>query len=70
MPVISENLDYAVCAAARRVGLAARKSRATNGYRLVNPERNWIVAGESFELSAEDVVQLCNDLEAADRSLR
>jgi hypothetical protein len=70
MSGITENWDQAARAAARRVGLAAHKSRATNGYRLVDVDRNWIVAGENFELNAEDVVRLCNDREAANRTLR
>jgi hypothetical protein len=51
--------------AAKRVGLRARKSRShpsldNEGYfMLVDPDRNWVVAGSRFELSAEDVLEYC-----------
>ena len=51
--------------AAKRVGLTARKSRRQQsldnfgGYMLVDPERNFVVAGSSFELTAQEVVDCC-----------
>jgi hypothetical protein len=46
---------------ARRQGLVLRKSRAGIGldnfgkYRIVDFYRNWLVAGEKFDLSLDDV---------------
>lgn len=54
--------------AARRVGYLVRKSRQrTNvpnlhnlgGYMLIDAERNWVVQGSDFELSAQDVIEFC-----------
>jgi hypothetical protein len=52
--------------AARRIGLLARKSRWRRdtidnhgGYRLIDPYRNYVVAGCRFDLTAADVVELC-----------
>jgi hypothetical protein len=58
-------LDGRARRAARRAGLAAIKSRRQlssanrGGYMLVNPERNFLIAGEHFELSAEAVIEFC-----------
>ena len=53
--------------AARRVGLMARKSRWRMGsienygmFMLIDPYRNWVVAGERFDLTAEDVIAYCD----------
>jgi len=52
--------------AARKVGLVAKKSRwrrdsmdNRGGFMLIEPNRNAIVAGEKFNLSADDVVRFC-----------
>jgi hypothetical protein len=52
--------------AARRVNLEARKSRWRldsidnyGGFRIVDPYRNAVVAGERFDMSAEEVIQFC-----------
>jgi len=52
--------------AAKRVGLIARKSRKRRetidnfgGFALIHPLYNCIVAGERFDLSADDVVEFC-----------
>ena len=51
--------------AAKRAGLAARKSRRHQsldnfgGYMLVDPERNLVVAGSRFDLTAQEVVDCC-----------
>jgi hypothetical protein len=54
--------------AAQRVGLFARKSRWRRdtvdnhgGYRLIDPYQNYVVAGCRFDLTAADVVELCNE---------
>jgi len=55
---------------ARRLGLELRKSRARyirvddfGQYRLVNPHTNFIVAGERFDLSLDDVDDILNQWE-------
>jgi hypothetical protein len=54
--------------AAARIGLEARKSRSRwdlmrnlGGYRLIDPNRNCIIAGERFDLSAADVIEYCSN---------
>jgi len=54
--------------AAKRVGLIAKKSRRrVDGYNnvgefaLIDPRRNWIVAGERFELTPAYVMEYCQD---------
>jgi hypothetical protein len=56
--------------AAKRVGLQARKSRRRintsdnrGGFQILDPQRNWIVAGEKLNLSADDVVEFCAEYE-------
>jgi hypothetical protein len=58
--------------AAARVGLRAKKSRWRansidnfNGFALVDPDANFVVAGSRFDMSAEDVVAFCKESEAA-----
>jgi hypothetical protein len=55
---------------AARLGLALRKSRARRlhlndrgGYRIVDPYHNFIVAGERFDLSLEEVEAFLDDYE-------
>jgi hypothetical protein len=54
--------------AAERVGLAVRKSRWRRhpgsidnygGFQLIDPYFNAIVAGEKFNLTAEDIIEMC-----------
>ena len=51
--------------AARKVGLVARKSCCRQDmdnrgeFQILDPDRNWIVAGEKFDLSPDDVVRFC-----------
>ena len=52
--------------AAKRVGLVARKSRWRQGsidnfgeFMLVDPYRNFAVAGSRFDMSAEQVIEFC-----------
>jgi hypothetical protein len=54
--------------AARRVGLIARKSRWRHGsldnfggFMLIHGSYNYVVFGERFDLTAEDVISFCND---------
>jgi hypothetical protein len=54
--------------AAKRVGLLARKSRKRRvtidnfgGFALIHPHYNCIVAGERFDMSADDVVEFCEN---------
>jgi hypothetical protein len=55
---------------AARLGLALRKSRARRlhlnnlgGYRIIDPYHNFIVAGERFDLSLEEVEAFLDDYE-------
>ena len=51
--------------ATKRVGLLARKSRYQlssdnhGGFQLLDPFQNRIVAGEKFDLRAEEVIEYC-----------
>jgi hypothetical protein len=53
--------------AAKRVGLVAKKSRwhAGNpsynqgGFRLIDPDSDSVVEGETYDLSAQDVIEYC-----------
>jgi hypothetical protein len=52
--------------AAKRVGLIAKKSRWRagsidnhGGFMLIEPERNLCIAGERFDLSAQYVIEYC-----------
>ena len=58
-------LDSKARSAARRVGLLVRRSRRQlsidnrGGYMVVDPYLNMILAGEKYELTAEDVLEFC-----------
>jgi hypothetical protein len=61
-------LDRRARRAARRVGLEARKWRGRlntvdnfGDYMIVDPYTNSVVAGERFELTAEDAIDFCKD---------
>lgn len=62
----SKSLEAKARRAAKRVGLIAKKSRRSlssdnyGGFMLIEPYRNLIVAGVRFELSAQDVIDYCN----------
>jgi hypothetical protein len=52
--------------AASRIGLQARRSRWRHGsidnhggFMIIDPARNWVVAGSRYELSADDVIEYC-----------
>jgi hypothetical protein len=56
--------------AAKRVGLVAHKSRwrantidNLGGFQIIDPMRNWIVAAEKFNFTADDVVAFCAERE-------
>jgi hypothetical protein len=56
--------------AAKRAGLVARKSRWRRGtcdnlghFMLLN-QNNWIVGGQRFDMTAEQVVKLCQTEES------
>jgi len=56
--------------AAKRVGLLARKSRQgvgtidnLGGFRLIDPDGNFIVAGERFDLDPDEIIELCQERE-------
>jgi hypothetical protein len=59
-------LDARARRAAKRVGLHVVKARGAEtidnrgGYMLVNQD-NWIVAGERFDLSAEFIIEYCQE---------
>lgn len=64
----SEAREAALRRQAKKLGLALVKSRdryihADNkgGYRIINPWRNWIVAGEKFDLDLDDVEEFLNE---------
>ncbi len=64
-----KKLDNRARRAAHRVGLIARKWRARvgsldnfGGYMLVN-ENNFAVLGWRYDLTAEDVIEYCTELE-------
>jgi hypothetical protein len=60
-----KTVDQKVRRAAMYVGLRAVKSKAARspdqqgGYRLVEERGNFVVAGEKFDLSAEDAITYC-----------
>lgn len=53
--------------AAKRVGLLARKSRGAlsidnrDGFMLIEPLHNRVISGERFDLSSEEVIELCSE---------
>jgi hypothetical protein len=59
-------LDARARRAAKRAGLLAKKGRSRigtvdnfGGFMLLNPYSNFVVAGARFELSAQDVIEIC-----------
>ncbi|MFD1558671.1 hypothetical protein ACFSHT_24040 [Paraburkholderia silviterrae] len=61
------SLDQKARRAAKCAGLVAVKSRAgesvdnLGGFRIVDPNRNTIEAGERFNMTAEQVIAYCRD---------
>jgi hypothetical protein len=66
--IVDAQGDERAYRAAQRIGLVVRRSRAElspdnyGGYRLVDLDHNRIVAGEKFDLTADDVEKICQDL--------
>ena len=65
---MTEFSDSQARRAAKRIGLLARKSRWRRdtvdnhgGYMLIEPYHNLVVAGCRFDLTATEVVELCNE---------
>jgi len=63
---MDEASESAARRAARKVGLVAKRSRwrrntvdNRGGFMLIEPNRNAMVAGEKFNLGADDVVRFC-----------
>jgi hypothetical protein len=63
---MQEHSDDQARRAAKRVGLKARKSRwransidNRGGFQIIDPMRNWIVAAEKYNYTADDVVEFC-----------
>jgi hypothetical protein len=72
MANIDRNLEARARRAAARVGLRVSKSRDRTehvnnrgGFMLFNPLHNWVVMGERFDLSAEDVIEACANAKPA-----
>jgi hypothetical protein len=60
------NFDAAARRAAKRVGLIAKKSRWRRGsvdnygeFMLIEPVRNYVVAGSRFNMTPADVIAYC-----------
>ena len=63
------NLEHRARRIAMKAGLMAKKSRwrfgsidNRGGFMLLNPDRNAVIAGERFDLSAEMVIEYCERL--------
>jgi len=62
---IEQAIEARARRAAKRVGLMARKSRCQlsidnrGEFQLIDPFANRIIAGEKFDLTAEEVIEYC-----------
>jgi hypothetical protein len=68
---MQEHSDDQARRAAKRVGLKARKSRwransidNRGGFQIIDTMRNWIVAAEKYNYTADDVVEFCAKYQA------
>ena len=68
MEQTDRRLENGARRAAKRLGYKARKSREHSlhmnnlgGFRIVDPNRNCVVAGEKFNMSAEEVIAWCEE---------
>jgi hypothetical protein len=68
----SQQLDARARRAAQRVGLVARKSRwransidNLGEFMIIEPRRNFVIVGQRYEYSAEDVIEFCKQYAAA-----
>jgi hypothetical protein len=66
--MLDDYSDSAARRAARRIGLVARKSRWRRnsidnygGFMLING--NWVVAGSRYDMTPDQVVAYCSDVE-------
>ena len=64
--LITQSLEARARRAARRVGLKASKSRwransidNRGAFQIIDPMRNWVIAGEKYEVSPQDVIDYC-----------
>jgi hypothetical protein len=62
----SKVLESRARRAARRAGYVARKSRRLSidnygGFRIIEPRHNFVVAGSRFEMTAQDVIDFCEE---------
>ena len=63
----SKALETRARRAARRAGYVARKSRRRlsidnyGGFLIIEPRRNFAVAGSRFEMTAQDVIDFCEE---------
>jgi hypothetical protein len=73
--LLDKRQDACVRRAAGKVGLRVKKARASfnvfcnlGDYMLIDPSTNVVVAGASFDLTAQDVIDYCQQLadQAAD----
>jgi hypothetical protein len=62
----TKQLDQRARRSAERVGLKAIKSRKRctsidnyGGFMIIDPARNWVEAGNCFDLSADEVIVFC-----------
>jgi hypothetical protein len=62
------SLDPTARRAAKHIGLVAKKSRPRrysidnlDGFRLIDPFQNRIVAGERFAMTADEVIDFCRE---------
>jgi hypothetical protein len=67
-----KSLEARARRAARRSGLVARKWRGRmgavdnyGGFMLIEPRSNCVVDGERFQLSPDDVIEICREREGA-----
>jgi hypothetical protein len=67
-----KSLEARARRAAHRAGLMAKKSRWRSdtvdnhgGFMLVDPYTNCVVEGARFQLSSEDVIEICQERGAA-----
>lgn len=68
--VLNKAMESRARRAAKTAGLHARKSRLgspidnAGGFQLIDPDQNYIVAGEKFDLTSEEVIEVATDRHA------
>jgi len=70
----AKSLEARARRAARRAGLMAKKWRGRlgtidnyGGFMLIAPHSNCVVEGERFQLSPDDVIEICREREGGAR---